>query len=204
MTVQDVIDIAKHGELKNLAVGKDNSAILSYVNLGVLELYKRFPLKVEEHIIALEDDVTMYTMPSDYMWIVSAYEEVGETDTTTYTGEIPINKEEDLKSINTIGWNQVQIPLVTDSAYISIIYVAAPTMYTEDELSDEIGIPPQMVEALLQYIAYRAYSAVTSGENEDSSLYQKFEASCDRLLKKGMVNQDDMYMSDRIRDKGFV
>lgn len=204
MTVQDIIDITKYGELQNLGSKADTAQVLSYVNLGVLELYKRFPLKVEEHIITLVEGQSIYTMPADMMWIVTAYEEVREDDVISYTREIPVNKEEDVTSLNTIGWNQVQIPLVTDSAYISLIYVASPEMYTEDQLSDTIGIPPQMTEALLNYIAYRAHSSIESGKEEDMSLYQKFEASCDRLLTKGMFNQDDLYMSDRIKDKGFV
>jgi hypothetical protein len=204
MTVQEVIDMAKYGELQNLGTSTNVSQILSYLNLGVLELYKRFPLKVEEHIITLVEGQSIYTMPADMMWIVAAYEEVSEDDAVSYTKIIPINKEEDVKSLNTISWNQVQVPLVTNGAYISVIYVAAPETYTENDLEETLEIPLQMVEALLGYMAFRAHSAINSGDEEARVLYQEFEASCDRLLTKGMFNQDDLYMSDRIKDKGFV
>ena len=203
MTVQEVIDMAKYGELSNISVKDDVDAVLSYLNLGMLELYKRFPLRVEEYLLELVEGQIVYTMPDGFMWIVSAYGEVPEDDQRDFL-VLPINKEDDPMSINTVGWNQVQIPVVSDGAYIAVMYVAAPTTYTASELSDTIEIPPQMVEALLQYIAYKAYSGVTSGDQEDMSLYQKFEASCDKILTKGMFNQDDLYMDDRITTKGFV
>ena len=203
MTVQEVIDMAKYGELSNLSVKDDVDAVLSYLNLGVLELYKRFPLRVEEYLLELVEGQIIYTMPDGFMWVVSAYGEVPEDDQRDFL-VLPINKEDDPMSINTVGWNQIQVPVVSDGAYIAIVYVAAPTVYTADDVGNSIEIPPQMVEALLQYIAYKAYSGVTSGDQEDMSLYQKFEASCDKILTKGMFNQDDLYMDDRIVTKGFV
>ena len=45
MTVQEVIDMAKFGELRNLKLGVlEDRAIVSYINLGLIELYKRFTL----------------------------------------------------------------------------------------------------------------------------------------------------------------
>ena len=49
MTVQQIIDMAKAGELKNLVL--DTDTILAALNLGIIELYKRFPLRVEEAIV---------------------------------------------------------------------------------------------------------------------------------------------------------
>ena len=51
MTVQQIIDMAKAGELKNLVL--DTDTILAALNLGIIELYKRFPLRVEEAIVTL-------------------------------------------------------------------------------------------------------------------------------------------------------
>lgn len=204
MTVQQIIDMAKYGELNNLAIKNNTEAILSYLNLGMLELYKRFPLKVEEHVITLVDGVTIYDMPENYMWIVAAYEET-PADEDTYVQPIPINKEDDEKSINTIGWSQVQVPTTTTGAFISVIYTAAPDMYTNGDLAESVEIPPQMVEPLMDYIAYKAYNAIDGGVQAESNVhYQKFETSCDRILQKGMFNQDDLYMTDRIEYKGFV
>ena len=203
MTIQQVIDIAKYGELSQLSVKDDITGVLTYLNLGMLELYKRFPLKIEEHIITLVEGQSIYDMPENYMWIVAAYEEAPD-DTDIYVQPIPINKEDDEKSVNTIGWAQVQVPLVTTGSFISIIYVAAPSIYTDLDLAEQIAIPPQMLEPLLHYIAFKAHGTMDNGAAEDNVHYQRFEMSCDRILAKGMFNQDDLYMTDRVNDRGFA
>ena len=48
MTIRQVIDLAKSSELTGLPVASKDETVLGFINLGVLELYKRFTLKVEE------------------------------------------------------------------------------------------------------------------------------------------------------------
>lgn len=216
MTINQVIALAKKGKLKNLGAANDKEAVLGYINLGLIELYKRFPLKVEEYIIALRDGVTIYDMPSDFMWIVGAYQEVSDLDTSTFK-QVPINEEENLDSLNTIGYNQVQVPTTTTGAYISVLYVAAPVVIlavddyyvyidrdgVEREIED-IPLPAQMIGALLDYLAYEANDTLpTTGELENKAFYQKFEASCERIRREGMYNADDLDMKAR-NMKGFV
>lgn len=205
MTVQEAINLAKYGELNTLAIKDNTEAVLGYLNLGILELYKRFPLKVEEHLIELIDGITIYDMPNDFMWIASAYQEVDETPFGDEVEPIPINKEDDPLSVNTVGWKQVQVPTVTTGGFISIIYVAKPTWNTTDDLDNTIDVPPQMIDMLLDYIAYKAHSSVDSTVNsEDSVHYQRFEAGYTKILRLGMFNTDDMNMDSRVEDKGFV
>ena len=203
MTVQQVIDMAINGELSNIAVKDDLDVILSYLNLGMIELYKRFTLKVEESIIPLVEGVTLYELPNDFMWLVSAYEEVKE-GSDEIVAEIPINVEGDVKSVNIVGWNQIQVPVTVDGAYISVIYVAAPTVYTSSDLAETIDIPVQMIEALLHYIGYRAHGAIDGNiQSENNTHYQRFEASCSRIEGRGMMTSEDLNMNTRDM-KGFV
>ena len=204
MTVGQIIDLAKNGELNGLKVGDKPEVLVGYMNLGVLELYKRFQLKVEEHIINLEDTVDIYTMPNDFMWMIAAYGEV-PVDSVESVNILPINEEDNPLSINTVGWNKVQVPVSVVGAHISIIYVARPDMYSVTNLDEEVSLPAQMVEALLSYIGYRANSAIDTGvQTEDSVYYQRFEASCEKLRQYGMSNGDDMYMNKRLATRGFV
>ena len=82
MTIRQVIDLAKTSELANLSIGNKDEVVLGYINLGMIELYKRFNLRVEEWIITLEDNVDIYTTPSDFMWAVAAYGEVTDNQTS--------------------------------------------------------------------------------------------------------------------------
>lgn len=204
MTVGQIIDLAKYGELNGLNVSGKPEILVGYLNLGVLELYKRFQLKVEEFLIELQDGVDIYTLPSNCMWIIAAYGEV-PIDSVESVNILPVNEEDNPLSINTVGWNKVQVPVSVAGAYVSIIYVASPDVYTVSELEEEVSLPAQMVEALLMYMGYRANSSIDTGvQTEDSIYYQRFEASCEKLRQYGMVNSDDMFMNKRIVLRGFV
>lgn len=214
MTVQNAIDLAASTKLKNIAVAKDTAAVLGYLNLGITELYKRFPLRVDEAIVTLKDNKTEYkvdgtdadvSMPADsqFMWLVSAYQEVEDTETTEFdTVLMPVNEEDNPMSLQTVAWNTVQIPLSITGAYVSLIYVAAPIYYTMGDLTEQLPLPPQMIEPLLEYIAYQAKSSI--GTIQDTALaYQEFEASCSRVEMRGMITSDDLEMLGR-NLKGFV
>lgn len=204
MTVGQVIELAKVSELNGLKIGENTTNVLGFLNLGVLELYKRFSLKVEEYIITLEDMVDIYVMPSNYMWIIAAYGEV-DIRSTEVVNELPINEEDNPLSVNTVGWNKIQVPVSVSGAYISIIYVARPEMYEVGDIDVELDLPPQMIEPLLAYIGYRANATIDSGvQSEDNAWYIRFENSCNRIRQESMINSDDMFMNSRISKRGFI
>ena len=208
MTVQSVIDMANHGEFRQLAVSDDADAVVSYINLGVVELYKRFVLNTEEVIIELGKETvpsdpyqkiseTIYQMPEDYMYITNAYEQDGAV--------IPINKEHDPLSINTISWNQIQIPTAHEGSMISILYVKSPDFVTSANLTAQVQIPVQLLEALLNYIGYRGHSAADGSiKAENTTHYQRFEASVARAKDLGLITADDLYTEERFTIKGFA
>ena len=204
MTVRQVIDLAKASELTGLPAASKDETVLGFINLGVLELYKRFTLSVEEWIIALEDGQSYYTAPEDFMWIIAAYGEVG-MDSVQEVNVLPVNEEDNPLSINTVGWNKVQVPLSVTGAYVSIIYAATPEVYGITDMNKTVNIPPQMIEALLAYIGWRANSTIDTGiQTEDTVWYNRFESSCSRLEVKGFINANDMVMTNRLNMRGFV
>lgn len=204
MTVRQVLSLAKVSELNGLGVASNDEATLGFLNMGVLELYKRFTLKVEEHIITLVDNVSIYEMPEDFMWLVSAYGEV-DKQSPMLVNVLPINEEDNPLSINTVSWNKVQVPVSSYGSYISCIYVASPYMYLVSDLDNRIDIPLQMVDPLLAYIGYRANSAIDTGvQTEDNAWYIRFENSCTRVRTEGMMNSNDMFTNGRIDTRGFV
>lgn len=204
MTVRQIIDLAKNSELNGLKVGEKDDVVLGWINLGVLELYKRFQLRVNEYIIALEEGVDIYKMPGDFMWLVAAYGEV-DIRSSEEVNVLAVNEEDNSLSINTVGWNKIQVPASIGGAYISIIYVASPDTYTLVDINEEVDLPPQMIEALLAYVGYKANATIDSGvQTEDNAWYARFEASCNKLKEYGMENGDDMFMSKRLSTRGFV
>lgn len=205
MTLQDAIDLAKAGELKQLSVKDDDAAIIGFFNLGLIELYKRFKLKTEEYMIELQDNVTIYTMPTDFMHIITAYDEVPE-GVDDMVVPIPVNMENDPFSINTVSYNQVQVPLTTNGAYISIIYAAKPSYLMVQDLRSDLPIPDSLVEALLHYVGYRGHGSLDGSlQAENNSHYQRFEKSCKLADQLGVViASDSLDMTLRFKDRGFV
>jgi len=204
MTIQEVMDLAKDSELRNLNAGTDQ-AILGYVNLGLIELYKRFALNVEEYLVTLQDGVEIYTMPNDFMWLIAAYGEVPEDNKTDLVNVLPINEEDNPLSINMVTWNQIQVPLSVAGAYVSLIYRAKPTYFISADLDADLPIPVQMLEPLLSYIGYKAHASIDASlQEENNSYYQRFEFQCARIEKEGMFTSDDLSMADRLKGRGFV
>ena len=201
MKVQTVIDMAIGSELSNLNTKNDIGTIMSFINLGMVELYKRFQISTKEHVVTLESGVSIYDLPSDCMWIVAAYDESYQNNEYTAV-PVGINEEDNPMSINTIGWGQIQVPVAIEGAYISIMYIAEPEAILPTGLEDPIKIPSQMVEALLQYVGIRANSALDA--NEEVAIYERrFELSCKRIKSQGMATADDL-SSDKFRIGGYV
>lgn len=214
MTVQEVINMAKFGELRNLKLGThEPEAIVSYINLGLLELYKRFPLSVKEEIIELTySPNNEYSLPSDFMWLVAAFGEVPENQSNVRTQELSINNENDPMSVNMVGWNKIQVPVTLEGSYISLIYAAAPdvtqrVILSEDDtyLTQNIALPPQLIEPLLFYIGYRAHGAMDGNiQSESNTHYMRFDKSCEKIKTEGMFTNDDISMVYRVSERGFV
>ena len=232
MKIEEVLDLAKNGDLKNIAVGKDNASIIGFINLGVIELYKRLLLKTEEVIITIGDATqaggivnglqqvtyindTTYEMPSNFMSIVAAYGEIPVGSADNYNNLIPINEEENNQSILTISYNQIQIPTATTGANVSIIYTASPSMILSTDVLDVDGvvtdgtvnvpIPYYLLEALLYYVGFRGHAGVDASVNqENNSYYMRFDASVKKVKEMGLLTPDDVSTFSRFYTKGFV
>lgn len=209
MTVQDFLTVVRYSELNNIAVGSNTDAVLAFTNLGMIELYTRFPIKVEEHVIALIEGTTSYEMPDNFMYPLDVYGEAPEDGSQTLV-KIPINEEEDPYSIFFPDWNTVQIPLVANGSYISIIYVAKPTpiVNTPESLASILEIPETLVDALASYVGYRGHLSVRGdGESENNAHWVRFDRNCKKALELGVAypsDADALWSSSRLFNKGFV
>lgn len=204
MILQNVVDMAVKSELSNLNIKDDNEAIVSFINLGVIELYKRFRLEVKEHMVELQDNVEIYDMPGDFMSLVAAYGEVEEPSVDN-VNPLPVNVEDDPLSVNTVNWYQVQIPVAVTGGFVSLMYASAPPYLSTDDLDSALPIPIGLVEALLHYVGYRAHAAMDGSiQAENNTHYQRFEASCQRAKLDGVITADDVNMGTRIKSRGFA
>lgn len=207
MTVQEFLTVVRYSEVNNLAVKDDYDALIAFLNLGLIELYTRFPIKVEEHVVELFESTTEYQMPDNFMVALSAFGEVPD-DIPENVAPITINEESDPYSIFFPDWDTVQIPAVANGSYISIIYIAKPetVVNTAEGLEAKLELPAPLIDTLASYIGYRAHLGVRGdGQAENNAHWQRFERSCVKARELGVAfPADSMSMETRLLARGFV
>lgn len=220
MKLSFILAQARNGELAGLSkVDKSDEKVIGYLNMALIALYNRFQLATEEAIITLRPDIpkNVYTLNStdpdvrvagqpmaddEFMSIIAAYEDNGS--------EIPVNDDANPYSIFTVSYNQVQVPLLVDNGYISIVYRKNPKLVTfvnaggGDAADVDVPLPMQFLEPLLHYIGYRAHGAVDGNINtENNTHYTRYIAACNMLESAGVLTADDT-ISAPIQTKGYV
>ncbi len=213
MTVNDVIEYVKYSELANFGIIKNLSsdypieikdaekAIISYINLGLIELYKRFNLRTEETTVTMRANTTIYPLSIPTLnFIEGVYNEKGE--------EYSLNDENDALSILMPSYNTIQVPNPSDGDVLFIVYSASPDtlIWNEDLNSLTVPIPPVLYEALFKYIGYRAVTGMTKDAQTDVQIYYTmFEGSCNKAISLGAAATDDgLTSAKKLEWKGFI
>jgi hypothetical protein len=215
LTLKEIFEYLTYGELANLPIGNlvgeeispdHYQQIISYINLGVKELYKRFWLSSNELFIRLNDDIEFYELSREYAqqngsstkpdrYILDSadnlftdgileIERVFDEDRT----ELPLNDLNDDDSLFTPTYKTLQVPPAWreehDDVYLIVHYRKVPPKITYvagmDPADVTIDIPEGLLEALLAYVGYRAYIAVGGPEAQQEAMLhqQRFETSC--------------------------
>lgn len=208
MNVSEAIDLLKESELKQLSVKDNKPAVLGYINLGILEIYKRFVLWQGEALITLATGVTTYKLDGNDPNVtidLSDHEMLVIDEAYDYDGEqMNINEENDLLAIATPQYNVVEVPLasVTPPATISIIYRAAPKFLTHEKA--DIPLAPQFYEPLFHYCGFRGHGSVKGDlKTENNTHYMRFDAACERVKTEGLYTEDSLN-STKFYDRGFA
>jgi hypothetical protein len=184
MTVKEIIRYAKSGGLKPINSTNDDD-LIDYINLGVIELNKRFNLNTKEIIIARKPKVQIYPLPTDTNYIQLVYSDAGKM--------LRINEEDTPgESVFTPSPFTLLVPLSVKGDKISVVYSASFPRLTD--LEDKLELPDSVFEALLHYIAFQAKASIDSSINAESNAHWlRFEASVKNILELGVVHPNDMY-----------
>lgn len=225
MHLSDVFDSLTHGELGHLFEGGegemgiqpcDYAKITSRINLGLSELYKRFPLKTGDVVVRMMDPIQTYYLDprfshtnddsdipierryihdSEYQPFVGGvnkieqvFNELGET--------LFLNDKDEYWSVFTPAYNAVQVPWPDKANQIIINYRADhdPIIIIPDldPEKTEVKIPYAYLEALLYYVGMRSLTPMGGEEVQEGNNYMaKFEQSCAQLTNLNMMNTDN-------------
>ena len=234
MFLSEIFDNLTHGELAQVSLsgGKnkgiqeaDYPKIIGFVNLAMIELYKKFPIKLGTMDVQLYADITRYLLRYDY-----ALSNTGGAEPVKYIldsasdpftqdvlhierisnldlVDIPVNKLNNTLSVFTPEYDIFTIAEPDATDIYTIEYRAAPEkidQFTTDPYTAYVNLPDQMMEAMLSYVAHRAFSALPTPEPSNSaSFYTKFLAACRNIQELGLINKMETE-NTRLDEKGFV
>lgn len=226
MTLLDILKDLTYGELSGLAIGNlipgefDNEPdpyqyeqIVSHINLGLKEIYKRFFLRSREIDVQQHEEITTYKLHSKYAqsnttspiliaerYILDTAEEPYQDDILkveeVYDEEgtkLSLNDITDPLSVYTPAYNLVQIPYPNDTSIFSVQYRAChpkiPVTLATDPDTVEVELPNSLHIALLQYVGYRAN--LRTNPEKSADFWQQFERSVEHVDRLGLEVQGE-------------
>lgn len=229
MLVSEVIDALKYGELDKHGIfidgtpsEKDTERLIHQINLGLSELYSRFPFACREFtLFPIEGKVT-YEISNEYIlgpedspsWnkyiecdsdamyvddllvITDVFDEVGNV--------IPINDSTAEKVVTTPSPNIMEIPSAIEGDVLFVLYKSKHKKLTS--VNDKVKLPSNWLPALLSYVAQRIYSGGTAPEhiNQANMLMQKYEMYCSQQSGWGLDNSLDNTKNSKAYLGGWV
>ena len=221
MKVSDVIATARSCELSNLSTSSfTDSRIIQFINLGIIELSKRFIISTKAEQIKTSVYTSMYTLRSpDVIGILDIYDKTGRalvsqvlSDDEDYDYKLINNTtflykhKTDYKATEAVnpitGIEILQYTKEPDNE-LMVVYSAVADLVVNT--TDDLTIPLVFIDPLVAYIGYKASHSITqaqSGGGENMASLAKFEASC-RLLENSVYVGQTNLMSKSIQSKGF-
>lgn len=241
MILSDVFNQLLYGELSQTGLAKggtfataDYPKIITLVNLGILELHKRFLLREREVIIQLYNNISRYHLHWDYAYtnatsteaykyiidspqypfnaykylkILVAYDELGEDIllNPSYT-EFAIEAEDVLVAY-TPSQLELQIPYPNDEIALSIVCQVSPNDLTASALTSlttTVDLPDVLLKPLLIFIAERYFRTMTGDKVENRIYPSKFEDACKEIESSNLINTPQISGVNKFWRNGWV
>ena len=208
MRLREIYDILKDTELKQIVVGEDGQAVITYMNLALIEIYGKFNILQEEQIVTVVPGQTRYRLQDNSQRVLQVY--MRNLIVNPLLGgdafkEVPINDINCDDSVFTPEPYVLHIPKPDDGTVYSVMQTVTPPYITKENIDTlNFVIPPQLLEAILNYAAYRAYKSMNGDEkSEIGSHYRAYMQSCNEILKKGLYNHSIM-TNIKLLGRGFA
>ncbi len=140
MIVTEAIALLKNSELKQAKIKEDTTAVLGYINLGILELYKRFLLWEAEAVLTIVDGTLLYKLDgvdanvsidlSDHnlLQIERVYLVPTAANYLLEDEELVINNEADIYSIDTPQFHHLKIHTPVTGQILNTPYINGDTL----------------------------------------------------------------------------
>jgi hypothetical protein len=227
--LQDLFDTLAYGELSNLALGNSSTGsiveseypkIVSHINLGLMELYKRFPLKKGELKVIQQTNVDTYYLRSEFVGeyiedndnnpfeddiikVDAVFNEIGD--------ELPLNNSHNINSVFTPAFDILKMVPSDPVQTVSVVYQARyPKIVVYPQFNPshiELYIPDFIVEPLISYVAARIYKGMIALEGEanpNTSYMQQYELACKKIELYGLSANNNDSRDNKFISNGWV
>ena len=209
LAIQDVGDMAVNPSSAPTALQTSNrTKFINYLNLANLAIHKRFHLLQRQYDIDHPINNEDYVLPDDFLAPVYAYYNDNEKV------EIPIKDtyRKIVDNVDTAVSLLIPEPFKvtvkgTDTAkgttQIILVYAASPTVITK--ITQSLNVSNVYTEAVLNYAAYKAYSAISGDiKAENNSYYLRYESNCRQVIASGLGGDNETETNSKLEDNGFI
>ena len=208
LAIQDVGDLSVNPSQSPTALQETNrKKFINYLNLANLAIHKRFHLLQKQFEIDNPANDEEYALPSDFLAPIYAYYNDTEAE------EIPIKDtyRKIVDNVDTAVSLLIPEPFKitvkgTDTSkrpQIILIYAASPTVITQ--VNHSLNVNNVYTEAMLNYAAYKAYSAISGDiKAENNSYYLRYESNCRQIIASGLGGDNETETNTKLEDNGFV
>ena len=223
MTLEEFCSYLTYGEFSQINIGgiefsnisKENyPAITTNINLGLVEIYKRFNIKIDEVNVLVQEGTVRYNLSknhavtnpnntSDVLYPKYINDSISHpfdnNILTIYEVEdpeealLPYNLENATKtSFLLVEPGVIKMPSDYAETSFTVKYRATPQKLSTSQEIDpaliEIPLGDAYTEALLNYTVYKIINGIDPRDATGVSYYQKFISSVQEIRSSGLAN----------------
>lgn len=222
MKVSQFLSIVRDSELSNLSSNSfTDDKLINFMNLGIIELSKRFRLATKVETIQTSMYTHIYTLRySDVINILDIIDSKGKSlipqrtsDSENYDYKLMSNNSFLLKRkfdyVDSITHTKVKGGELEDLQEVQapdlslvVVYSAIADLITDKE--DDLPIPELFIEVLMSYVGYKAHRTLgVNGQNDSSEKWKVFEYCCSLVTNSSFAGNDTI-LGNSVQSKGFV
>lgn len=226
MLLEQILDTIRYGELANISVEDEKlPQILNFINLGLIQLYSKFPIVEKQVIIQQYNQISMYILDYAYArsnrsssvphkYILDTPDDPFKNDVMFITGicdewgiPIPLNDDHDPRSYFLVSHNTLQIPNANEHNSTFVIYRAKPERINikEYNVMQEVILPDYLLEALSAYVGFKAMQSMSSEESIALSgqFLERYNTLINEVQQNNLMNSNVSASNTKFGFRGY-
>jgi len=209
LAIASVGDMSANPAVSPTAVQVANQGrFINYINLANLAVHKRFHLLKKTFELDSPRNLEEYDLPSNFLVPIHAYYASDLIEVTIKDSSVNVVSDVDTSVSILIPEPFKVIIKGTDQnspvrTQIIMQYAASPSKAST--VSKDLKVSEVYTEAMLNYAAYKAHSAIDGSiKEENNTYYLRYEASCKQIVASGMYGENEIEVNTKLTDNGFV